>query len=327
MRLGRRTALALILVPLAAPRLARAHAFPQRTVTVLVPSAPGGTLDALARFYAQALSPVLGRNVVVENVSGAGGLVGMQRLARAEPDGHTLAFGNMGIMAAAYAQTPDSGFDPRRDMAPISLVADVPMVLATSPHSGLRSLDDLLAHIRRNGERATFGTAGLGTTSHLAPAYLLHLAGLKATLVSYRGSGPAMNDLAAGVVDAVIDQTVTMIPAHRGGTAHAVAVSAPARIPQLPDVPTFAEAGRPDFDLVIWNGFAAPAATPPAVLARLHEALEAAMRDPALLARLGELATMLPPPEARGPAAMRERIAADVEKWRVIARASGLGKE
>jgi tripartite-type tricarboxylate transporter receptor subunit TctC len=315
----------------AVPRLACAQrslqGFPERTITVIVPSAPGGTLDALARFYAQAMGPALGRSVVVENVSGAGGLVGMQRLARSEPDGHTLAFGNMGIMAAGYALTPDAGFDPRRDMAPISMVADVPMVLATSPRGNLRSLGDLLTHIRRDGERATFGTAGIGTTSYLAPAYLLHLAGLKATLVSYRGSGPAMNDLAAGVVDAVIDQTVTMIPAHRGGTARAVAVSAPGRIPQLPDVPSFREAGRADFDLVIWNAFAAPAATPGAIIARLHEALEAAMRDTALLGRLAELATVLPPPETRGPEALRQRISADVGKWSAIVHDARLGKD
>jgi len=273
------------------------------------------------------MAPGLGKPVVVENVSGAGGLVGMQRLARSEPDGHTLAFGNMGIMATGYALNPDSGFDPRRDMAPVCLVADVPMVLATSPRGALRSLPELLAHIRDKGERATFGTAGVGTTSHLAPAYLMHLAGLKGTLVSYRGSGPAMNDLAAGVVDAVIDQTVTMIPAHRGGTARAVAVSAPARIPQLPDVPTFAEAGRPDFDLVIWNGFAAPATTTAPILAQLHQALEAALRDSVLQGRMVELASTVPPTATRGPAAMRERIAADIAKWSVIVREAGLNRE
>ena len=325
MRINRRAALALPTL-LAAPAV-HAQGFPQRSITVLVPSAPGGTLDALARFFAQAMAPGLGKPVVVENVSGAGGLVGMQRLARSEPDGHTLAFGNMGIMATSYALTPESGFDPRRDMAPVSLVADVPMVLATSPRGTLHSLPALLAHIRERGERATFGTAGVGTTSHLAPAYLMHLAGLKGTLVSYRGSGPAMNDLAAGVVDAVIDQTVTMIPAHRGGTARAVAVSAPARIPQLPDVPTFAEAGRPDFDLVIWNGFAAPAATPAPILARLHEALEAALRDSVLQGRMVELASTVPAPALRGPAPMRGRIAADIAKWTVIVREAGLNRE
>jgi tripartite-type tricarboxylate transporter receptor subunit TctC len=323
---SRRAVLALPFLP-AVPAAARAQAFPQRTVTIIVPSAPGGTLDALARFFAQAMAPGLGRSVVVENVSGAGGLVGMQRAARSDPDGHTLVFGNMGVMAVGSILNPGGGFDPRRDLAPISLVADVPMVLAASPRGTLRSLTALLDYLRRSDGRATFGTAGLGTTSHLAPGYLLHLAGLKATLVSYRGSGPAMNDLAAGVVDAVIDQTVTMIPAHRGGTAVALAVSAPERIPQLPEVPTFREAGLPGFDLVIWNGFAAPAGTPAPVVARLAEALEAAQQDAMLQARLQELASTAPPAAERGPAAMQARIAADVAKWTEIIRASGLNRE
>ncbi|RAI59749.1 Bug family tripartite tricarboxylate transporter substrate binding protein [Roseicella frigidaeris] len=323
---SRRLALATPL--LAAPAAgARAEAFPQRTVTIIVPSAPGGTLDAVARFFAQAMAPGLGRSVVVENVSGAGGLVGMQRLARAEPDGHTLAFGNMGVMAVGYVLNPGGGFDPRRDMTPLSLVVDVPMVLAASPRGGIRTLAGLLDHIRRSEGRVSFGTAGLGTTSHLAPGYLLHLVGLKATLVSYRGSGPAMNDLAAGVVDAVIDQTVTMIPAHRGGTAVALAVSAPHRIPQLPEVPTFAEAGLPGFDLVIWNGFAGPPGLPAPVTARLAEALEAAQGDAGLQARLQELASSPSPPAERGPAAMQARIAAEVTKWTAIIRQSGVNRD
>jgi tripartite-type tricarboxylate transporter receptor subunit TctC len=316
---GRRAALVLA----ALPAIARAQDFPQRNITIIVPSAPGGTLDALARFFAQAMAPNLGRNVVVENVAGAGGLIGMQRAARAEPDGHTLAFGNMGVMAVGHVLNPGGGFDPQRDLAPVSLVADVPMVLAASPRGGIRSLAALLEKLRQEGEKVTFGTAGLGTTSHLAPGYLLHLAGLRGTLVSYRGAGPAMNDLAAGVVDAVIDQTVTMIPAHRGGTAVALAVSAPERIPQLPDVPSFREAGLPGFDLVIWNGFAAPAGTPAPVVSRLAEALEAAQQDPALQGRLRELASTPPAPAERGPAAMQARIAADVAKWTEILRASG----
>ena len=308
-------------------RPARAQEFPQRTVTVIVPSAPGGTLDALARFFAQAMAPALQRGVVVENVSGAGGLIGLQRAARAEPDGHVLVFGNMGVLAAGMALNPDSGFDPRRDLAPVGVVAEVPMVLAASPASGIRSLPALLDRFRRQPGRLSFGTAGLGTTSHLAPGFLLHLTGQQATLVAYRGSGPAMNDLAAGVVDAVIDQTVTMIPAHRGGQAFALAVAGPGRIPQLPDVPTFAEGGVPGFDMVIWNAFAAPRGTPAAAIARLHDSLEAALRDPDLQRRLAELASSIPPAEARGPAAMGRLIAADVAKWTEFVRQSGLAKE
>jgi tripartite-type tricarboxylate transporter receptor subunit TctC len=323
--LPRRALLSLPLAALAAPALAQS--FPQRNITIIVPSAPGGTLDALARYFGQAMAPLLGRSVVVENVGGAGGLIGMQRAARAEADGQTLVFGNMGVMAVGHVLNPNAGFDPRRELAPISMVADVPMVLAASPRGQIRDLRGLLDHIRRNGDKATFGTAGSGTTSHLAPGYLLHLAGLKATLVSYRGAGPAMADLAAGTVDAVIDQTVTMIPAHRGGTAIALAVSAPQRIPQLPDVPSFAEAGLPGFDLVIWNAFAAPAATPAPVIARLAEAIEGAQQDPVLQGRLRDLASTAPAPAARGPEALRQRIASDIAKWTQIIGASGINRE
>lgn len=311
---------------IAAPRLAAAQAsgFPQRTVTLIVPSAPGGTLDALARFFAQAMGPALGRPVVVENVAGAGGLVGMQRVTRAEPDGHTLAFGNMGIMAAFVATNPNAGYDPRRDLAPVGLAAHVPMVIAASPQSGVRDLQGLLSRIRERGDRATFGTAGLGTTSHLAPAYLMQLTGVQATLVSYRGSGPAMNDLAAGVVDSVIDQTVTMIPAHRGGTAVALAVSGPQRAPQIPDVPTFTEAGVPAFDLVIWNAIAAPRGTPPEVVARLAAAMDAALATEELARRLAELAALAPAAAERGPDPLRQRIAADAERWIRVVRETGM---
>jgi tripartite-type tricarboxylate transporter receptor subunit TctC len=309
------------------PARAQTGGWPQRTVTLVVPSAPGGTLDALARFFAQAMSPPLGRGVVVENVSGAGGLIGMQRAARAEPDGHTLVFGNMGVMAASAALNPDPGYDPRRDLAPVGMAAHVPMVLAASPQTGVRDLGGLLARIRERGESATFGTAGLGTTSHLAPALLLHLTGLKATLVSYRGAGPAMNDLAAGVVDAVMDQTVTMIPAHRGRTAVALAVSGARRVPQLPEVPTFAEAGVPAFDLVVWNAVAAPRGTPTAVVERLAAAVEAALADGELRRRLSDLAAVPPDREERGPEPLRRRIASDVERWTAIAQAAGIARQ
>ena len=317
----------LAMAAAAVPARAQTGGWPQRAVTLVVPSAPGGTLDALARFFAQAMSPSLGRGVVVENVGGAGGVIGMQRAARAEPDGHTLVFGNMGVMAASVALNPDAGYDPRRDLAPVGMAAHVPMVLAASPQSGVRDLQGLLARVRERGDAATFGTAGLGTTSHLAPAMLLHLTGLKATLVSYRGAGPAMNDLAAGVVDAAIDQTVTMIPAHRGRTAVALAVSGARRVPQIPEVPTFAEAGVPAFDLVVWNAIAAPRGTPPAVVERLAAAVEAALADEELRRRLSDLAAVPPAPEERGPEPLQRRIASDIERWTAIVQASGIARQ
>ncbi len=320
----RRSLLATVAAAAPAARAQTGGAWPQRTVTLVVPSAPGGTLDALARFFAQAMSPGLGRAVVVENVGGAGGLIGMQRGARAEPDGHTIVFGNMGVMAASVALNPDSGYDPRRDLAPVGMAAHVPMVLAASPQSGVRDLQELLARIRKRGEGVTFGTAGLGTTSHLAPALLMHLTGLKATLVSYRGAGPAMNDLAAGVVDAVIDQTVTMIPAHRGRTAVPLAVSGAQLVPQLPEVPTFAEAGAPYMAVDAWFGLFAPAGSPAAVVARLSNALLRILAEPDFAARLAGLGFQPAPLPAAEFAAFQR---AEVARWEELAALTGIRLE
>jgi tripartite-type tricarboxylate transporter receptor subunit TctC len=301
-----------------------AQDYPSRTVTMIVPSAPGGTLDALGRLMAQAMGADLGRTVVVENVSGAGSLVGMQRLVRSEADGYVIGFGNLGSMAANAATTKDLGFDPRQDLTPIGIVANVPMVIAASPRSGLRDLRTLMTRIREQGDGVSFGTPGTGTTGHLAPAYLFSLTGAKAMLVPYRGAGPAMSDLAAGTVDAVIDQTVTMIPAHLGRTAVALAVTGDKRIAQLPDVPTFAEAGVPGFDMVIWNAIAGPKNMPPAVVERLVRSIDVALASPAVAARFAELATEAPPPEQRGPEALRRRIASDVDRWKQVVRDSGM---
>ena len=203
------------------------------------------------------------------------------------------------------------------------------MVLAASPQSGVRDLQGLLARLRERGEAATFGTAGLGTTSHLAPAMLLHLTGLKATLVSYRGAGPAMNDLAAGVVDAVIDQTVTMIPAHRGHTAVALAVSGAQRVPQLPEVPTFAEAGLPGFGphgegVVNWSGLAAPARTPDAVVARLQAEVATALQASDMQEFLATLASA---PGGMPPAAFTALLTEETARWRDVAGGAGIERQ
>ncbi|MBB5696259.1 Bug family tripartite tricarboxylate transporter substrate binding protein [Muricoccus pecuniae] len=303
---------------------AEAQDYPARTITLIVPSAPGGTLDALARLLAQGMGADLGRTVVVENVTGAGSVVGTQRLVRSEPDGYTIGFGNLASMAATVALGADPTFDPRRDLTPISIVAEVPMVIAASPRSGVRDLRSLVERIRARGEEVSFGTPGTNTTGHLAPAYLLSILNAKAMLVPYRGAGPAMSDLAAGTVEAVIDQTVTMIPAHQGRTAVALAVTGAQRIPQLPEVPTFAEAGVPAFDMVIWNAIAGPRDMPQARVDRLLKAIEAALASPAVASRFADLATTAPPPGERGPAAMRARIEADVARWTEVVGKAGL---
>ena len=317
--------LAAAILPAAAP--AAAQDFPSRTITMVVPYAPGGSTDVLGRILARGMGKALGQTVVVENQGGAGGSIGTQRVVRAAADGYTLVFGNTGPLAANVALYPNLGYDPRSDLAPIGLGASNPMVIAASNRSGVRTLDALLGRLLSLKGEATFGNAGAGSTSHLAAALFLQITGTQATAVGYRGVGPAMTDLTAGVIDALIDQTLTMIPAHKGQQVVALAVATPQRLPQLPDVPTFAEAGVGQFTMAVWNALLAPAATPAPVVARLVRALDAALDDPEVRTRLGELAAVLPEGEGRGPEPLRQLIAGEVERWGVTIREAGIRVE
>jgi len=306
---------------------ALAQSFPSRPITLVVAAAAGGTTDILARLVAKSMGENLGQSVIVENVVGGGATVGTRRVVRAEPDGYSLIFGNMGSFAANVWLFPQLGFDPRKDLAPVGLVAIVPMVLSVSKKSGVADLPGFLAKLRSSEKGVNFGHSGPGTTGHLATATFLYVTGTKATDIAYRGAGPALNDLMSGVIDAVIDQTVTMIPLHQGGQVTAIAVSGPTRIAQLPEVRTFAEGGSPQFDLTVWNAIAAPAATPKPVLDRLEASLKMALQDPELQRRFGDLAAQLPAADERGAEPLRKLIANDVQRFGDIIKAVGLRAE
>lgn len=297
---------------------ASAQDYPSRPISMLVPFAPGGTTDVLARILAEAMGKELGQNVIVENVGGAGGRTGTERVIKAAPDGYTVLFGNMGPMAASKALFKDQRYDPRVDLAPVGLVADVPMVMAASKKSGITDLKTFIARIRSEGEKVTFGTAGYGATSDMAPNLLTHQLGMKATIVPYQGAGPAIRDLTGGFVDSVIDQTATMLPLHQGGAITALAVTGPRRLPQAPDLPTFAEAGLPEFTMTVWNALAVPKGTPSAIVDRLVGALNASLSSAFLQKRFDELAVPTPPAETRGPAPLAKLMATEVDRWAVV---------
>lgn len=305
---------------------AAAQDFPTRTVTIVVGVAPGGTLDALARLMAKGLSPILGQPVVVENTTGAGGLIGMQRVSKADPDGHTLNFTNMSLVIFQHLY-PKSGFDPLKDVTPVGNVGTVPMVLSVSNKSGIKDLPDLLARMKANPGKLNFGNGGAGTTAHLSEAMFLNMTKAEATLVQYRGSGPAIADLMAGTIDAVIDQTVTMMPLHADKRVKAIAVSTPQRVAQMPDVPTFAEGGVPQFDLRIWNGLVAPKGTPKPVIDKLTAAVSQVIDSPEFKGRLEQLAAEAPTQQERGPDAMRRIIERDVARVHEVVKAVGLKPE
>ena len=306
---------------------ASAESFPSRPITLVVAAAAGGTTDVLARIVARRMSEDLGQSVVVENVTGGGATVGTRRVVRADADGYTLIFGNMGSLAANFWLFPNLGFDPRRDLAAVGLVAIVPMVLSVSKKSGIHDLAGLIAALKAKPGALNFGHAGPGTTTHLAAITFLHVTGTQAHDIPYRGSGPAINDLVAGTIDAVIDQTVTMIPMHTGGSVTAIATSSASRLAQIPDVPTFAEAGVPAFDLTVWNAIAAPAATPRPVLDRLEASLKTSLADADLRHRFADLAADVPQPNQIGAEPLRRLIASDIERFGPIIQAVGVKLE
>jgi tripartite-type tricarboxylate transporter receptor subunit TctC len=304
--------------------LAGAQGFPSKTVTVIIGVAPGGTLDTLARQIAQGLTPLLKQPVVVENVTGAGGLVGFQRLMKADPDGHTLNFSNMSLLIIPHMH-PKGGFNPLADLAPVTGVATVPMVMAVSNKSGFKDLPSLIAHLRANPGKLNFGNGGPGTTAHLSQALFLNIVKGEAQLVQYRGTGPVLADVMSGVIDAIIDQTVTLMPLHTSKRAHAIAVSTSRRLAQMPDVPTFAEGGVPEFDLRIWNGFLAPKGTPRAALERLSAGISQVLDSPEYKERVEkQLASEIPPPAERGPDAFRKLLEKDAARVSELVKSIGL---
>lgn len=299
---------------------ASAQSYPVRPVTMVVPYAAGGTTDVIARIIAQAMTADLGQTVVVENATGAGGTLGTQRVVRAEPDGYTLSFGHMGSLSAAKALYPNLSFDPRVDLVPVGLVATVPMVLSVSKASGIEDLAALREKLKGGGVK--LGHAGVGSVNHLAIMAFLAETDAQAVQVAYRGGGPANNDLMAGVIDGVIDQTVSTIPVLQSGKTKGLAVTARQRLPQLPDVPTFAEAGLPGFDLTVWNAIAAPKGTPPDVIKRLEASLAKALTDPTVKQRFGELAAVIPGADETGSAALGRLMTQDGDRLgRIIAKA------
>ncbi|OZI37446.1 ABC transporter substrate-binding protein [Bordetella genomosp. 10] len=302
---------------------AAADSFPSKPVTIIVGVAPGGSLDALARLLATELGKVTNNTFVVENVTGAGGLLGFQRLTRSPADGYTLMFSNQSMVLIPLLY-PKAGLDIVKDTTAIGTVANVPMVLSVSNQSGIQDLPSMLKGMRSGALKLYFGSGGPGTTAHLAEALFLQMAGVKAELIQYRGSGPAITDLMGGTIQAVLDQTVTMLPLHKGKQVKAIAVASKERLPQMPDVPTFAEGGVPQFDLQIWNGLVGPKGMPKDVVAKLADAVSKAVQTPAFRERIDTLAARVPSPEERNPAAFTNTLRRDQKQFADLARKIGL---
>jgi tripartite-type tricarboxylate transporter receptor subunit TctC len=298
--------------------------YPSRPITMVVPFAAGGPTDILGRIIAQAISPALGQQVVVEDVTGAGGTIGATKAARAAPDGYTMVMGNLGTHAASLGIYKDLPYDPRTDFEPVILVASTPMVLVTRKSLPLHTLDEVVAYAKEHKGKTTMGSAGVGSISHLTLLLFNHLTGADVVHVPYRGLSEAINDLLGGQIDLLFDQVVTATPHILGDQENAIVVTIPQRAPSIPNVPSANEAGLPALQTVAWTALFMPKGTPSAIVARVNSAVQKAMEDPAIQKRLGDIGADLPAPADRSPAALRQLVNAEVDKWVPLIRDAGV---
>ncbi|MCX7684859.1 MAG: tripartite tricarboxylate transporter substrate binding protein BugD [Acetobacteraceae bacterium] len=318
--IARRRVLALPAALLAAPALAQG--FPTQPITMVIPFAAGGPTDTVGRLIAEAMARDLGQSVIVVNVGGAGGTLGAQRVAQARPDGHTILLHHIG-MATIPTLYRRLAYDPVNGFETIGMVTEVPMTLVARRDFPAQTLQELVAHVRRERDRINLANAGIGAASHLCGLLLQSTLNVQMTTVPYNGTGPAMNDLVGGRVDLMCDQTTNTTEHIRAGTIRAYAATTPARVASLPDLPTAAEAGLPGFEVSVWHGLYAPRGTPAPVIERLSRALQVALRDERVVSRFRDLGTEPVPAERATPGYHRRFWEADIAKWRPIIQAAG----
>jgi len=317
--------LAAGLAMLAGTTTAAAQEYPSRPVTMVVPFPAGGPLDSVARIMAERMRVALGQPVVIDNVGGASGTVGIGRVIRATPDGYTIVAGGLptNVLNGAVMALP---YDPL-DIQPIALTIRAPLLVVARKSMPANDLKELIAWLKANPDKASQGTGGIGATSHIAGVFFQQLSGTRFTLVPYRGAGPAMQDLLAEQIDLMIDPASGTLPQVRAGKIKAYAVTDDHRLAAAPDIPTAAEAGLPGFEIVNWQGFFAPKGTPVPVVERLNAAIVETMADPAVRSRLMDLGQEIFPRDQQTPAALGAINKADIEKWWPIIKAAGVRSE
>ena len=305
--MGKRVWVAAVALLLSGVGAAAEDAYPNRPITVIVPFAAGGPTDVVTRLVGEHMSRTLGQQLVVENVGGAGGSTGMTRAAQAEPDGYTIAVGNMGTQSAAPALYANLKYDPATSFAQVGIVNYTPQAIVAKKDTAAKDLKSFLDYLKANHAKLSYGHAGVGSISYVSGTVFNAKFGFKPGLVAYRGTAPALTDLVAGQIDYMVDQSLNVIPQIKGGTIKVYAIAAPARLESLPDVPTTKEAGI-DFIFSAWNGMVAPKGTPRDIIEKLAAALNKALDDPATIKRYAELGSTAPPVADRGPDALQKLV-------------------
>jgi tripartite-type tricarboxylate transporter receptor subunit TctC len=318
---------AFALVILTFASAGHAQEWPTRTMTLIAPFAAGGPVDVLARMIAQYLGEALGRQIVVENVTGAGGMTGSLRVAQGPPDGSMMLLGSIGTHALNQTLYKKPLYNAVTDFAPVALVADIGLVLITRQDLPADTLAEFIAYSQANQAKMQFGSGGAGTSQHIACVLLNRAIGVDIMHVPYRGGGPALADLVAGRLDYTCNYISTAVPLIEAGSVKAIATLTRQRSAMFPDLKTAHEQGLKDFDAYTWNAIFLPKGTPAPIVQKLNAALSSVMDTPAFRERLAGIGLLVAAPERRSPDYLQRFVASEIEKWAAPIRASGASFE
>jgi tripartite-type tricarboxylate transporter receptor subunit TctC len=303
-----------------------AQGYPARPITLVNPFAAGGPVDAVARIMSAPMSKALGQPVLVDYTVGAAGTIGVGRVVRAAPDGYTLSIGHWAthvINAAIYPLQ----YDVLRDLEPVGMICANPLMIVARPSFPAKDLKELIAWLKANPDKASVGTAGVGSGTHMGGVYFQSATGTKVQYIPYKGTGPAMQDLLAGRIDMIVDQASNSLPQVRAGKIKAFAVTAKNRLAAAPEIPTVDEAGLPGLYVSVWFGIWAPKGTPHDIVAKLNAAMQSSLADPAVRQRLADLGQEIVPREQQSPEALAAFHKAEAEKWWPLVKAAGIKPE
>lgn len=320
---ARRLVCSLALAALTASAVA-AQTWPERPISMVVPFAPGSASDTVGRILTARLSQILGQQVVVENMGGAGGTIGTGRAAKASPDGYQFIMGGIDTFAMSKALYKKLPYDPIADFTPVALVAEQPIVLLVRKDLPAKDLKEFIAYGKANPGKLQYGSAGVGSGSHLACAQLFAAAGIEGSHVPYRGSAPAMQDVIAGRIDGICALGAAALPQIDSGTVRALAILTKERSPLLPQLASASEQGLTDFDAPFWSGFFVPKGTPEAIVKKLNAAAVEMMTTPATAEALKKVGTTFVTPERRSPDYLQKFLDGEIAKWAVVIKASGV---
>lgn len=299
---------------------ANAQTFPDRTITLVVPFAAGGSTDVVGRVVAQKMGDILGQQVVVENVAGAGGNLGADRVARSDPDGYTILMGTVATHALNPLILKQKPYDPEKDFSPVSLLVIVPNVLVINPKLEVNSVAELIELLKKDPDKYSYASSGNGTPLHLSGELFNSMAGVNMQHVPYKGAGPALNDLLGNQISIMFDNLPSSSSHIKGGTLKALGITTKERAPSFPDVPTVAET-VPGYETYTWNALFAPAGTPPEVVAKLNQAANEALKDPAVAGRMKDFSATI---VGSTPEELGKHVTAELAKWSPVVKAANI---